>query len=251
MNDTLQAIAARKSVRAFEKKAIPADIKQALLEAAFQAPTAGNMMLYTILDITDPALKEALAKSCDDQPFIAEAPLVLVFLADCRRWLDSFRAAGLEPRGPGPGNALLAAADAVIAAQNVVVAAESFGLGSCYIGDILENCEDVRGMLRLPEEVIPAAMLVIGYPIKQQKERKKPARIDGRYIVFENQYELLTPEQHEQMFLDHAARDGRLNANFAGQVAALHRWKYNSAFAREMNRSAAEYLKSFAWSDDK
>ena len=81
-NPILQSLYARKSVRVFEEKAIPAGMKQAILEAAAQAPSAGCQQLYTILDITDPALKAALADSCDHQPFIAKAPLVLVFMAN-------------------------------------------------------------------------------------------------------------------------------------------------------------------------
>ena len=81
-NPILQSLYARKSVRVFEEQAIPAGMKQAILEAAAQAPSAGCQQLYTILDITDPALKAALADSCDHQPFIAKAPLVLVFMAN-------------------------------------------------------------------------------------------------------------------------------------------------------------------------
>jgi len=245
MNDTMEALVARKSVRVFEEKPIPAEVKQALFTAAFTAPTAGNQMLYTIIDVTGQPLKETLAEKCDHQPFIATAPLVLVFLADARRWLDAYRAAGLSPRKPGPGDILLAMADAVIAAQNVVVAAESFGLGSCYIGDILENCEDIRRLLALPEEVVPAAMLVIGYPTEQQKRREKPARFDGKYIVFENAYRTLSPEEHRAMYLDREARGGRPGADFAAQMEAFWNRKYKSGFCREMNRSAGVYMKAF------
>ena len=92
-------------------------LKNALFQAAMQAPTAGNQMLYTILDITDAALKARLADLCDHQPFIADAPVVLVFVADCQRWYDGFAAAGCAPRPPREGDLLLAAADAAIAAQ--------------------------------------------------------------------------------------------------------------------------------------
>ena len=90
MNPVLQQLHDRKSVRVYEDRPIPAEIKRAVLEAAIQAPTAGNMALYTILDITDPEKKAALAKSCDDQPFIATAPMVLIFCADYHRWYDVF-----------------------------------------------------------------------------------------------------------------------------------------------------------------
>ena len=92
-----------------------------------------------------------------------------------------------------------ACADALIAAQNTVVAAESLGVGSCYIGDILENCERVRQLLELPKYVLPIAMVVYGYPVESQKNRKKPARFEKEYIVFENKYRRLTKEEHLKM----------------------------------------------------
>ena len=81
-NPTLDALCARKSVRVFTEEPVPQAVKNALFQAAMQAPTAGNQMLYTILDITDAALKARLADLCDHQPFIADAPVVLVFVAD-------------------------------------------------------------------------------------------------------------------------------------------------------------------------
>ena len=63
MNEVLQQLHDRKSVRVYEDRAIAPEIKEAVLAAAIQAPSAGNMALYTILDITDPAIKATLAKS--------------------------------------------------------------------------------------------------------------------------------------------------------------------------------------------
>ena len=66
MNEVLQQLHDRKSVRVYEDRPIEAEVKQAILEAALQAPTAGNMALYTILDITDPEIKQKLSVSCDN-----------------------------------------------------------------------------------------------------------------------------------------------------------------------------------------
>ena len=63
MNEVLQQLHDRKSVRVYEDRPIESDVKRAILEAAIQAPSAGNMAIYTILDITDPEKKAALAKS--------------------------------------------------------------------------------------------------------------------------------------------------------------------------------------------
>ena len=84
MNEIMESLYQRKSMRAYEDREIPEEMKKLILKAASQAPTAGCQQLYTILDSTDQKLKEALSESCDHQPFIAKAPMVLVFCADCK-----------------------------------------------------------------------------------------------------------------------------------------------------------------------
>ena len=240
MNEVLKQLHARKSVRAFLDKPVPPEVKRAVLEAACAAPTAGNQQLYTILDITDQAVKDTLAETCDHQPFIAKAPMVLIFCADCRKWYDAYAAAGCAPRAPGPGDLWLALSDANIAAQNAVTAAWSLGLGSCYIGDILENAETHRALLRLPEYVVPAAMLVFGYPTEQQLAREKPARCALAHIVHENAYRPMDGAELEEM-LAHQAGE----RPYADWLRAFCQRKYNSGFSREMSRSAALYLEQF------
>jgi len=242
MNTIYDSLLNRKSVRAYREEEVASAIKRAIFEAAFHAPTAGNQMLYSIIDVTDQTLKERLAQTCDHQPFIAKAPIVLIFLADCRRWYDAYREAGLEPRLPGAGDLLLAIQDAVIAAQNAVVAAESFGLGSCYIGDILENVEIHRELLRLDDFVVPISMLVIGYPTEAQQKRSKPTRFDAQYIVHENQYRPLTSKEHRDMF---TKRTEDTDFSYDDFIEKFCNRKYMSDFSKEMTRSAQIYLTNF------
>ena len=240
MNHTIQELHDRKSVRVFEDKKITSEEKALILEAATMAPTAGNQQLYTIIDVTDQDLKENLVKTCDNQPFIAEADLVLIFCADCKKWHDGFQSTGCEPRDPGVGDLLLAVSDANIAAQNAVTAAWSLGIGSCYIGDIMENCEQQRELLHLPKYVFPAAMLVFGYPTKQQREREKPQRAPMEQIVHENVYHEMGYEELKNMF------DYKKGKNsYEEYMKAFCNRKYNSDFSREMSRSVKEYLKDF------
>lgn len=243
-NEILRALHARKSVRVFTDEPVTAEERAAILEAAFQAPTAGNQQLYTILDITDPAQKERLADLCDHQPFIAKSKLCLVFLADCRRWPRAYRAAGVaSPRKAGPGDLLLAVADACIAAQNAVTAAESLGIGSCYIGDVLENAEAMRETLALPPQVVPACMLVFGRPTEQQKTRQKPVRFREEAVVCENTYRDRTEEELREDFNLQGA--GVPEFQFDRYLQAFCKRKYDSDFSREMSRSAAVYLQDF------
>lgn len=240
MNETIRQLIARKSVRVFEDTPISPEAREAILTAAVNAPTAGNQQLYTILEITDPERKVQLSESCDHQPFIATAQMVLIFLADCRKWYNAFLSAGCTPRHPGAGDLLLAVSDANIAAQNAVTAAESLGIGSCYIGDIMENCETHRRMLNLPAYVFPAAMLVFGYPTQQQKEREKPQRVAMKHVVHQNTYRDLDAQELEAMFTPRCGVK-----DYADWMQAFCQRKYNSDFSREMTRSVQRYLDDF------
>lgn len=236
----LDQLMERKSIRIFTNTPIQRKEKQAILEAACAAPTAGNQQLYTILDITDQKIKNALAETCDHQHFIATAPMVLIFLADVRRWLDLYQAANITSRKPGPGDLFLAVSDANIAAENAVTAAWSLGIGSCFIGDVMENYEKQRILLSLPTYVFPAAMVVFGYPTKQQAERQKPARAPLSSIVKENAYYLRSPEELMAM----TKKDWHFSS-FEDWAVRFCSRKYHSDFSLEMNRSVAAYLSEY------
>lgn len=240
MNEIIEALYARKSVRVYTEEEISREDKEVILNAALQAPSAGCQLLYTILDITDQSKKERLAKLCDDQAFIAKAKMVLVFCADCRKWLSFYREAGLAPREPGVGDLMIAAQDAVIAAQNAVTAAESLGIGSCYIGDVMENAEEMKELLEIPSYVYPACMLVFGYPTRQQKERKKPVRFRLSDIVCENAYQDKSSQEIRQMFTDKTG-----DKSYEEWMEAFWKRKYESGFAKEMSRSMEVYLEEF------
>ena len=240
MNEVIRQLFARKSIRAYTGQVIDKAEKDAILRAAAEAPTAGNQQLYTILDITDQALKERLSETCDHQPMIARADMVLIFCADCKKWYDAYLAVGCQTRKPGVGDLMLAVTDAMIAAQNAVTAAESLGIGSCYIGDIMENNEIHRQMLNLPEYVVPVGMVIFGYPTQQQLSRPKPERVKMEYIVHENGYMPLSDAQLEDMWTPRTGEKG-----YTAWMQAFCNRKYNSDFSREMTRSIEKYLEQF------
>ena len=167
--------------------------------------------------------------------------MVLVFCADCKKWYDAYREAGCEARKPGVGDLMLSVVDAAVAAQSAVIAAQSLGIGSCYIGDIMENCETQRKLLRLPDYVFPAVMLVFGYPTVQQKEREKPRRCAEKHIVHENTYRRMDGQELREMF---AYKCGR--QSFEDWCTAFCQRKYDSDFSREMSRSVSAYLDNFS-----
>lgn len=257
MNHTLELLLNRKSVRAYEDKLIDDSERDKILTAVLRAPTAGNMMLYSIIEVTDQKTKETLARTCDNQPFIAKAPWVLLFLADYQKWFDTYNVSGIVEicaqkeetlRVPQEGDLFLACCDALIAAQTAVIAAESLGIGSCYIGDIMENYETHRELFDLPRFVFPIAMTCFGYPTRQQRERKQTLRFDRRFVVFENRYQRLCKVDFDEMYRERAeqmlaGRESVRGARNLGQL--MYNKKFNSDFAKEMNRSVREILRQW------
>jgi nitroreductase len=260
MSQTLELLLTRKSVRAYERKKVSREVKEKIIAATLRAPTAGNMVLYSIIEVKDQSTKDELVKTCDNQPFIAKAPFVLLFLADYQRWYDYFQVSGVERlcdqkgiimRKPEEGDLFLACCDALIAAQTAVIAAESLGVGSCYIGDIMENYEEHKDLFRLPKYVFPISLVCFGYPTQQQRERKLTPRFDKRYIVFEDQYNRLGKEDFEEMYQKpqervFGERKEIKGAQNIGQM--IYTQKFDSDFAREMNRSVRAMLQ--AWVED-
>ena len=256
MNQVIETLLKRKSIRAYEDREIEPDIKATILQATLRAPTAGNMMLYSVIDVTDQHIKDKLAITCDNQPFIARAPMVWVFLADYQRWHDYFLHCdvdkvcardGKSMRTPEEGDLFLACCDALIAAQNAVIAAESFGVGSCYIGDIIEQYEEHKKLLSLPQYVFPICMLVFGYPTEQQKQQRMTTRFDEKFILFENGYRQLDSSELDEIFAERESQmpKGKVMEGIANFGQAMYQRKYNSDFAIEMSRSAREWLKGW------
>jgi FMN reductase (NADPH)/FMN reductase [NAD(P)H] len=254
MNQVIDVLMKRKSMRAYEQKEISAEVKAELLQATLRAPTAGNMMLYSIVDVTDQKIKDQLAISCDNQPFIARAPLVWLFLADYQRWFDYFVTSDVEAlckekkiymRKPEEGDLFLACCDALIAAQNAVIAADALGLGSCYIGDIMEQYETHKQLFNLPQYTFPITLVCFGYPTQQQKDRKLTSRFDQKFVVFDNQYKRLGRDDFSEMFRESenqmTPKEGI--ANF-GQAAYLR--KFSADFSVEMSRSVRAILREWA-----
>ena len=246
MNPVLQTIHNRTSLRRYKDVPISDGDVQTILDATMRAPTAGNMMLYSVLTIKDQAMKEKLSKTCDNQPFIAKAPLVLVFLADYQRWFDYYRLSAVEDlRAPDVGDLFLGMDDAIIAAQTAVLAAESLGIGTCYIGDVMENYEIHRELLQLPDYVFPAAMLTLGY-YPDTYEPKFRERFAQECIIHSETYRHLDDEDLKTMFTGlekNFSPNNKFGAKNMGQF--MYARKTGSAFAREMSRSIRAALENW------
>ena len=147
---------ARRSIRAFRKKPVEAAKLDAILEAINAAPSAGNLQGYDVVRVEDAAARARLAEASLGQPFVAQAPVVLVFCANARR-----SGAKYGRRG----EALYAVQDATIAAAYAQLAAVDAGLATVWVGAFDESA--VAEIVGAPPHARPVAILPLGYAAEQ------------------------------------------------------------------------------------
>jgi len=172
-NEVLRLLFERSSVRSFLPEKVPENVLKAVIEAGLRSPSAGNLQPYSIIAVESEEKKRVLADLCL-QRFIAEAPVLLVFCIDFHR-LERWSKLSDAPFTAHESfrHFWVAFIDVSICAQSICVAAESLGLGSVYIGTIIESADKVRALLKLPEKVFPTVLVCLGYPRVRPKPQKK------------------------------------------------------------------------------
>ncbi|OUM95202.1 MAG: NADPH-dependent oxidoreductase [Thermobacillus sp. ZCTH02-B1] len=182
---TLDLIMNHRSIRAFADEPVPEADLLRIIRAAQMASTSSNMQAYSVIRVTDRALRAALAEIAGRQQYVADCPEFLVWCADMERLRI---AAGFEP-AEMPCNAeayTIAAIDAALAAQNAAIAAESLGYGICYIGAVRNDIAKTAELLGLPERVVPLFGMCIGRPAQEPLLRP---RLPVEAVLHENRYD--------------------------------------------------------------
>lgn len=237
MNATIDLLKNHRSIRQFNDLPITDEEETLMIECAMQGATAGNMMQYQIIVIREKKTLQALAQSCDHQPFIGSAQLALLFVVDNHKWQTYFERRGVLDhgaayKGPKIPDMMLGMQDAMIAAQNAVVAAESMGIGTCYIGDIMEAAEYHQDLFHLPKYTMPATLIVMGRYDHQPKIR---SRFPKAYVVSEEVYPKVDQAFIEGMF-------GPSEVNKPEFAQKFYSRKIEADFFKEMIRSVKVYL---------
>lgn len=154
--DFFELIAARRSVRLYSPAPVEEHKLEAILKAANQAPSAGNLQAYEIYLLRDRAVRLAVARAALEQWFISEAPVALVFCANPERSASRYGRRGVR---------LYSVQDATIACTYAMLAAAALGLATVWVGAF--DDEGVRRAIGAPEGHLPVAILPIGYPAEQ------------------------------------------------------------------------------------
>lgn len=167
-NDTITTLLNHRSIRAFSDEPVAGEVISSLMAAANQAPSSSFYQQRTIIQIKDPAIRQALAEA-SGQPYVGGARgELLVFVVDLHRNARLRAEAGADI-GVLESTALFlqGVEDTMIAAQTAVIAAESLGLGAVYLGSITRDPQLVIEALKLPLHTFPLVGVLVGHAAQQ------------------------------------------------------------------------------------
>src|ERR1700722_13820197 len=199
-NDVIATLLSHRSVRGFRPDALPAGTLETLVAAAQSASTSSNLQTWSVVSVTDPDKKAALAKIANGQKHIEQCPLFLVWLADVSRneRLGVEEGVTLET-SPHFETFLVAAIDAALAAQNATVAAESLGLSMVYIGALRNNPQEVARIVGLPSGAFGVFGMCIGYASTAAASEVKP-RLPQDVVLHHDTYDTIGEQTHRAAY---------------------------------------------------
>ncbi len=171
--DLFDVINNHRSIRTYKPDPVPDDLLTEVLGAGLRASSSGNMQTYSMIVTRDRALRERLYEPHMEQSMVLDAPVLLTFCADFRRMRHWLRLSDAPDNFDNFMSFMIAAIDATLAAQNVALAAEARGLGICYMGSTLANCDAIGRILALPPGVVPVVGFSLGWPDEDPAPRDR------------------------------------------------------------------------------
>jgi nitroreductase len=187
----------RRTIRKYSSEPVDDKLLNELIEMGCRASTTGNMQVYSIIVTRDMKMKEALAPLHFNQKMITGAPVVLTFCADFYRFNRWCRMNNADPGYDNFLSFMTAAIDALLVAQTLCIAAESKGLGICYLGTTTYNAHKIIDLLQLPKGVVPVTTVTLGWP------DEKPEQVDRlplKGVIHNEIYKDYTEEDLQEIY---------------------------------------------------
>ena len=156
--EVIPEIVRRYSCRAYEERPVEQDKLERILEAARLAPSASNKQEWRFVVVRERTMREKLSAAANHQPFVVEAPVVLVCCA-------------LHPEYRMRCGQAAGAIDVSIAMEHIALQAVREGLGTCWIGSFYPD--QVRPLLGIPEEVAIIELMTLGYPADRPRAKNR------------------------------------------------------------------------------
>jgi nitroreductase len=247
-NPVIDCLLNHRTIRKYKDQPIEPEKVELILRAGIRAATGGNLQLYSFIVVDDPQKKKELDDAWPaEYVYIARSPLVIIGLVDqyrVKRWLEYHSDSEIVCNRPS--NFFIGIWDCLIALQNMVVAAESMGMGTCYIGSIQEM--DVYSILKVPKYCFPAGLVCMGYP---DQNKQLSMRLPLEAVVHKNEYRLTTDDDILSWYKERDAVWERVSderkemlakENIHGIAQALAVQKFSKKVVEERSKGIIENL---------
>ncbi|WP_201716743.1 oxygen-insensitive NADPH nitroreductase [Rossellomorea arthrocnemi] len=240
MNETIETILNHRSIRHFKNEPLTNEQIRTIISSAQAASTSSYIQAYTIIGVKDPAKKKRLAELAGPQSYVEENGHFFVFCADLYRHekIGEWENADVIPSLESTEKFMVAVIDASLAAQNASIAAESMGLGICYIGGIRNDLESVSELLGLPDRVVPLFGMAVGIP--ESHSDVKP-RLPMETVYHEDSYNV--DEASIKEGLDRY--DETISAYYHARTAGKRSDRWTAQMAKMLSGKKRMYMKEF------
>ncbi|WP_251552195.1 oxygen-insensitive NADPH nitroreductase [Neobacillus muris] len=240
MNETIKTILNHRSIRQFEDKPLTDEQIKSIVQSAQSASTSSFIQAYSIIGIKDKEKKKKLAELAGNQEYVEKNGHFFVFCADLYRHslIGEQEQKDVLPSLESTEKFMVSLIDAALAAQNAAMAAESMGLGICYIGGIRNHLEEVKTLLKTPERVIPLFGLAVGWPAKITEQ--KP-RLPFQHIYHEDEY-----QQDSEIYLSQLKEyDELISSYYEHRTSGKRKDRWTEQMAKMLERKNRMYMKEF------
>lgn len=229
----------RKTIRKYSDREINDALLTELLEAASRTSTTGNMQVYSIIVTRDDNKKELLSPAHFNQPMVKDAPIVLTFCADYNRFNKWCRQRDAVPGYNNFLSFMTGAIDALLAAQTLCIAAESKGLGICYLGTTIYMAEKIIDILELPEGVVPVTTVTLGWP---GEDPEQVDRLPIEAIVHNETYHHFSNNDIDRIYASKESREDSKQFIAENKTSTLAQVFTDVRYKKEDNETFSKVL---------
>jgi nitroreductase len=233
---TIEQIHRHVSVRAYKPDPVATDLIETVVAASQRSSTSSNLQTYSVVAVRDAEKRARLAELCANQKHIVQAPVFLAWCADLSRLERVCQLRGYRQVTTYLESFLVAAIDAAVAMQTAALAAESLGMGICYIGAIRNQPEQVIELLRLPRLVFPISGMTLGWPDPEPPIRPRlPLRAILHWEGYDLSAEAEALEEYDRAMVDTGIYRGR-QVPVPGQEGQMEDYGWLEHSARRVSR---------------
>jgi nitroreductase len=224
MNNVIDLLKAHRSIRKYQDRQVDQKVIEELIRAGQCAATSSFIQACSVIQVNDPTTRQEISRVAADQKYVIEAPVFLVFCADMQRHKLACDMHQAEMLSGYTEQFLTASVDCALFAQNLLVAAESIGLGGCYIGAIRNNIARVDELLSLPEKVYPVFGMCLGYPAQDPETKPRlPVEVILKQETYDDKKDrdLIATYDNKVRRYYHSRTDGKKDDSWSEQISGM------------------------------